>query len=100
MILYLKNAEYRGKYHFWLEFNTGESGEVDLSDVLCNAPGDLGKTFQSDKQAVQQFYLDAWPTLAWSCGYDIAPEKLYEIFIEQNREVAENHTQYKSGDES
>ena len=23
------------------------------------------------------FYLDAWPTLAWACGFDVAPESLY-----------------------
>nr|VFJ97729.1 MAG: Protein of unknown function (DUF2442) [Candidatus Kentron sp. H]VFJ98554.1 MAG: Protein of unknown function (DUF2442) [Candidatus Kentron sp. H]VFK03298.1 MAG: Protein of unknown function (DUF2442) [Candidatus Kentron sp. H] len=24
-----------------------------------------------------QFHLDSWPTLAWDCGFDIAPESLY-----------------------
>jgi hypothetical protein len=26
----------------------------------------------------KNFYLDSWPTLAWSCGFDISPETLYE----------------------
>jgi len=25
-----------------------------------------------------KFTLDEWPTLVWSCGFDLAPEMLYE----------------------
>jgi hypothetical protein len=31
-----------------------------------------------DRDLFQNFYLDEWPTLAWPCGFDVAPETLYE----------------------
>ena len=31
-----------------------------------------------DPKVFSQFYLDSWPTIAWSCGFDVAPETLYE----------------------
>ena len=31
-----------------------------------------------DKNEFKNFYLDEWPTLAWTCGFDLAPESLYE----------------------
>jgi hypothetical protein len=32
-----------------------------------------------DPERFRNFYLDEWPTLAWSCGFDVAPETLYEL---------------------
>lgn len=71
----VNSAEYQHDYQIKLTFNTGEQGVVDLADLI-------------DKYAIasplknielfKQFYLDEWPTLAWSCGFDIAPETLYE----------------------
>lgn len=71
----VQEATYQGDYRIWLRFNTGESGVVDLSDLIRKYkaaaplvdPAEFGK-----------FYLDGWPTLAWPCGFDLAPESLYE----------------------
>ncbi len=83
---------------FCLRFNTGEEGILDLADCLRNAPGKIGAAFRDDPRAVQDFYLDPWPTLAWRNGYDIAPERLYELFVAQtHKKVAESHENYSSG---
>lgn len=98
MITYLTDAKYLGECRFRVRFNTGEEGEIDLREELTNAPGELGALFEDDAEAVSNFYLDPWPTLAWKCGYDIAPEHLYELFEAQNlRRVAETRREYRTG---
>lgn len=72
--VYLIEAQYRGGYRIFLRFNTGEAGEVNLEEVVHQ--------YQAaepirDKDRFAAFYLDAWPTLAWECGFDMAPESLY-----------------------
>ncbi len=77
--VYLKSAEYRGGFKLYLEFNTGEAGEVDLEELILRhqhaAP-------LRDPAKFAQFYLDSWPTLAWECGFDVAPESLYRRYRE------------------
>ncbi|GAB6058329.1 DUF2442 domain-containing protein [Desulfonatronum parangueonense] len=74
--VYLKDAQYVDDFRVFLRFNDGKSGEVDLKDIVHKhaiaAPLRKPETFS-------RFYLDSWPTLAWDCGFDIAPEKLYEM---------------------
>ena len=31
-----------------------------------------------DPAVFSAFRLDDWPTLVWSCGFDVSPETLYE----------------------
>ncbi|HCE45824.1 MAG TPA: DUF2442 domain-containing protein [Lentisphaeria bacterium] len=83
MICYLTNAKYLGDYRFLVVFSTGEKAELDLKKQLLSAPGVMGELFKKKPSSVRDFYLDPWPTLAWKCGYDIAPEKLYEIALSQ-----------------
>jgi hypothetical protein len=66
---------YQEDYKIWVKFNTGESGVVDLYEVIQRY-----KVAQPllDTNEFRKFYLDEWPTLAWSCGFDVAPESLYE----------------------
>ncbi|MGZ5050491.1 MAG: DUF2442 domain-containing protein [Methylobacter sp.] len=75
MIVNVKAAHYLDGYRIWLEFNTGESGEVDLQDLVFKykAAAPL-----RDIEYFQAFQLDEWPTLAWDCGFDVSPETLYE----------------------
>ena len=85
--IYLKSAEHRGGFKLYLEFNTGEAGEVDLEDLIFRyqqaAP-------LRDPAVFSQFYLDSWPTLAWDCGFDVAPESLYRRYLETLPAHAEN----------
>ncbi|MDK9719267.1 MAG: DUF2442 domain-containing protein [Trichlorobacter sp.] len=71
----IQEATYQEEYRIWLRFNTGESGIADLADLLHTY-----KAAQPllDKNEFKKFYLDEWPTLAWPCGFDLAPESLYE----------------------
>lgn len=75
MLVSVQEARYDGDYRVWLRFNTGESGVADLRDLVFRH-----KVAQPlrEPEAFQAFFLDEWPTLAWACGYDIAPETLYE----------------------
>jgi len=72
----ISEARYLGDYKIWLRFSTGESGEVDLKQLLFKfrvaAP-------LRDTTEFAKFYLDGWPTLAWDCGFDVDPEYLYTL---------------------
>ena len=75
MIMNVQEARYLDGYRIWLKFNTGESGEVYLRDLIFkyNVAAPL-----RDSEKFKQFKLDAWPTLTWDCGFDVSPETLYE----------------------
>ena len=71
----IREARHVGGYRIWLSFSNGESGEVDLSDVLDRFPA--GRQLK-DIEQFRAFYLDEWPTLVWPNGFDLSPEMLYE----------------------
>ena len=68
-------ARYVGGYRIWLRFNTEETGEVDLQDLVFSH--EAAQPLR-DQTEFSKFFLDSWPTLAWKCGFDVAPESLYE----------------------
>lgn len=72
----ITDAKYLDGHRLWLQFNTGESGEAELEDVInrFSAASPL-----KDPNEFAKFYLDEWPTVAWKCGFDLDPEYLYEI---------------------
>lgn len=72
--VYLLEAKYIADHRVFLWFNTGEAGEVDLRDLTYKYKA--AEPLQ-DPDQFSKFYLDSWPTLAWECGFDIAPESLY-----------------------
>jgi len=72
--VYLLEANYREGFKIFLTFNTGESGEVDLEKVIHQYEV---ATPLRNPIVFSEFFLDSWPTLAWECGFDIAPESLY-----------------------
>ena len=73
--VYLVKAKYLGDTKFYLEFNDGVKGEVDLMPIIQKYKQ---ASKLKDEEEISNFYLDSWPTLAWKCGFDIAPETLYE----------------------
>ena len=71
----IQHAQYEGGYRVRLRFDTGEEGVTDLGDVITK--------YKAASQLLNQaefakFTLDEWPTLVWPCGFDLAPEMLYE----------------------
>lgn len=85
--VYLTKAVYRGRFVVYVEFNTGEAGEIDLEDIVF-------KYKQSqplrNTEEFSDFYLDSWPTIAWKCGFDIAPESLYRRLLDSQPDRVEN----------
>lgn len=69
-------AEYVGGYRLQLTFNTGESGIVDLEEMVRRVP--LAAPLR-DIAEFQRVNLDEWPTLVWPCGFDLSPEYAYRL---------------------
>jgi hypothetical protein len=88
-------AKYVGDYRIWLKFNTGESGEVDLHDLVFShqAAEPL-----RDRSVFADFHLDSWPTLAWDCGFDVDPESLYERAIGRSCRLPEETHEFREHD--
>ncbi len=72
--IYVVDAQYIEDFTVYLKFNTGEAGKADLKDIVYKY--DMAKSLRKTVN-FKNFYLDSWPTLAWECGFDIAPESLY-----------------------
>lgn len=79
--VYLLEAQYRAGYRIFPRFNTGQSDAVDLNEVVH--PYQAAEPIR-DKDSFATFYLDTWPTLAWPCGFDMAPESLYVMATGQS----------------
>jgi len=79
-------ARHINDYRIWLKFNTGETGEVDLRDIVHKY--EIASPLR-DTVAFSHFYLDSWPTLAWECGFDVAPETLYFMATGKLEEAVE-----------
>ena len=73
--IYLKEATYIEDFRVLLTFNDGKTGEVDLKDIVYKY--EIASPLRTPANFAK-FYLDSWPTLAWDCGFDVAPETLYE----------------------
>jgi hypothetical protein len=73
-MVYVEQARYVGEHRLWVRFNTGDAGEVDLADLIETEPAAAPLR---DTGVFRDFYLDAWPTVAWPCGFDVAPESLF-----------------------
>jgi hypothetical protein len=74
-MLEVTRAEYREGYKVWIQFNSGESGVADLSDVLWGPMFEPLRDIQQFKQFVVS---DTLHTLAWENVADLAPEFLRE----------------------
>jgi hypothetical protein len=75
MIVSVKSAKYLDAYRLNLVFDTGESGKVDLQDLVFKYAAALPLR---DINIFQSFTLDEWATVVWGCGFDVSPETLYE----------------------
>jgi len=85
----IQDAKYDGDYRIWLKFSSGEEGIVDLAEIVTKYP--VARPLLN-KEAFKHFFLDDWPTLAWSCGFDLSPEWLYEL-VTGNAPAWTRHTE-------
>jgi hypothetical protein len=75
-MIFVKSARHVKDYQIAIEFSDGAAGVIDLHDTVhhYNAAAQI-----RDPEKFAEFYLDAWPTLAWKCGFDLSPEYLYQL---------------------
>lgn len=73
---YIAVKEIRPKtgYRLWLRFNDGESGTVDVSDIVASHPAFSG---WEDMQFFKQVSLDEYGTPFWGEELDLSPDLLY-----------------------
>jgi hypothetical protein len=74
--VYLKEAKYLDGFRVFLRFNDGKAGRVDLKELVHKYP--VAAPLRTP-EAFSRFHLDSWPTLAWDCGFDLAPETLHQM---------------------
>jgi hypothetical protein len=75
-IVQITQARHVGGYQVWLRFSDGSEGVADLSNLIHTHEQAVSL---KDVSKFANFKLDDWPTLVWDCGFDVAPEKLYEL---------------------
>lgn len=78
-------AQYQDGYRIWLELSDGLSGIVDLSDALW---GPMFEPLKDLEQFKRFTVSDAFHTLVWENGADLAPEYLRERLASQSCQPA------------
>ncbi len=73
--------EYRGEYVYYIMFDDGVDGEIDLSTYLTRGP-----VFEplKDRTMFSKATVEGG-TIGWPNGADIAPETLYEKLLRANK---------------
>jgi hypothetical protein len=93
------NVHYEGEYRLRILFESGEEGIADLGEVLKKYAAARPLL---DYTEFAKYTLDEWPTLVWPCGFDLAPELLYEMVTgkspswQQAETVHETREEYKA----
>jgi hypothetical protein len=84
-MVWIKKAEYVEDYKIYVTFNSGESGAIDLKEVICN---DKRPIFAElvDITKFRQFEVD-FDTIVWENGLDLAPEFLYSFLVHSEHVV-------------
>ncbi|MHC1745184.1 MAG: DUF2442 domain-containing protein [Syntrophobacteraceae bacterium] len=74
-------VEYRGEYVYYILFDDGVEGEIDLSAYLTRGP-----IFEplKDRSLFSKATVEGG-TIGWPNGADIAPESLYERLVPANK---------------
>ena len=85
MIVSVVNAKLIKDFKLHILFDNGESGIVDLENVILS---DTRKIFEplKDKYYFKNFILDSW-TVVWPNDFGFAPEFLYELALSQNKKL-------------
>lgn len=83
MAISVTDAKYVNNFTLFLYFDNGESGNVNLQEVILD---DKRRIFEplKNKEYFKEFTLDNW-TVVWGNELGFAPEFLYELLIKQNK---------------
>lgn len=76
------SAKHIKDYKVWIAFDDGKEGEIDLTQKLKNRGGVFGPL--QDIGYFENFKIEN-DTLSWENGADLAPESLYELLMQQNK---------------
>ena len=90
MIISVNSVEYVDGYRLRLVFSTGETAELDLQEHIFSSPYPETKPLRNLDE-FRRLFLDSWPTVAWESGYDIAPERLYEMAMASAPDASPMH---------
>jgi hypothetical protein len=84
-MIWIKKAEYIEDYKIHVTFNNGESGIIDLKEVIYN---DKRPVFRElvDIAKFRQFEVD-FDTIVWKNGLDLAPEFLHSFLVQSQHAV-------------
>ena len=85
MILHTTEVTALPGYRLLLTFNTGESGEVDLSDEL---EGEVFEPLRDPALFATAHQHPVMRTVAWANGADLAPEYLLELLRGKVKQAA------------
>lgn len=83
MIVSVVNAKFIKDFKLHIQFHNGESGIVDLENVILNGSRKIFKPLKN-KDYFKNFSLHSW-TIVWSNDFGFAPEFLYELALSQNK---------------
>ena len=83
MIVSVVDAKLIKDFRLHLQFDNGESGSVDLKEVILNDKRSIFEPLKN-KEYFKKFKLDSW-TVVWPNDFGFAPEFLYELLIAQNK---------------
>jgi Protein of unknown function (DUF2442) len=71
----IRKAEFSGNYRIALEFSTGETGEIDLSELISR-DGTMVQPLR-DERFFRAFFVEMG-ALSWPNGFDLSPSALYK----------------------
>ena len=84
-MVWISKAEYVEDYKISVTFNNGESGIIDLKEIICN---DKRPIFREliDIDKFSQFKIE-FDTIVWRNGLDLAPEFLFDFLMQSQHAV-------------
>jgi hypothetical protein len=84
-MVWISEADYIEDYKIHVTFNSGESGIIDLKEVICNDKRPVFREL-SDIAMFRLFKVD-FDTIVWKNGLDLAPEFLYDLLMQRQHAV-------------
>ena len=84
-MVWINEAKYVEDYKIHVTFSNGESGTIDLKEVICNDKRSLFRELV-DIAKFRQSKVD-FDTTVWKNGLDLAPEFLYSFLVQSQHAV-------------